>query len=233
MLRGMYKADLCRAAYLFLHWGYYFDVDVFVVRPFVAPKNANFVTVKGDGFPANGFFHAFLAAERNNSIIRTSIDKMLHSLMTNGPNGKHLGSMSLMEAWKVQAEGTSNATNAQSTERSNASYLLGEVNLMDPQSTQLYNKLTNLLNTTNVLGMLQRVPSHHGDRCHFSAGACNVVVLDESNETLYFYSWILGTTWCGKKIRKIVLRMVFYWRGCVCNRMVLRVYKGAGRDENT
>ena len=25
---GMYKADICRAAYLYLHGGYYFDVDV-------------------------------------------------------------------------------------------------------------------------------------------------------------------------------------------------------------
>ena len=24
----MYKADICRAAYLYLHGGYYFDVDV-------------------------------------------------------------------------------------------------------------------------------------------------------------------------------------------------------------
>ena len=26
--QGMYKADLCRSAYLALHGGYYFDVDV-------------------------------------------------------------------------------------------------------------------------------------------------------------------------------------------------------------
>lgn len=26
--QGMYKADICRAAYLYLHGGYYFDVDV-------------------------------------------------------------------------------------------------------------------------------------------------------------------------------------------------------------
>ena len=106
-----------------------------VVRPFVAPKNANFVTVKGDGFPTNGFFQAFLAAERNNSIIRASLDVMLQSLNENGPNGKYLGPMSLLEAWRVQREGMPNATNnAESPEINNGSYLLREVNLMDPQS---------------------------------------------------------------------------------------------------
>lgn len=28
LFTGMYKADICRAAYLYLHGGYYFDVDV-------------------------------------------------------------------------------------------------------------------------------------------------------------------------------------------------------------
>jgi hypothetical protein len=27
-ITGMYKADICRTAYLYLHGGYYFDVDV-------------------------------------------------------------------------------------------------------------------------------------------------------------------------------------------------------------
>jgi hypothetical protein len=66
----MYKADLCRAAYLTLHGGYYFDVDLLVVRPFVAPNNASFVTVRGSGFPRDGFFQAFLAVEKGNDIVR-------------------------------------------------------------------------------------------------------------------------------------------------------------------
>jgi hypothetical protein len=45
LISGMYKADLCRAAYLYLYGGYYFDVDVLVVRPFFA-GDAKFVTVK-------------------------------------------------------------------------------------------------------------------------------------------------------------------------------------------
>ena len=143
-----------------------------------------------------------MAAERNNSIIRASLDVMLQSLNENGPNGKYLGPMSLLEAWRVHREGMPNATNnAESPEINNGSYLLREVNLMDPQSTQLYKTLANVLDTTNFLDLMQRVPRHHGDRCQFSAGACNAVVMDEWDETLYFYSRILGTTWCGKKIR--------------------------------
>ena len=56
---GMFKADICRAAYLYLYGGYYFDVDVLVVRPFLA-GDAKFVTVKGIGYHSNGFFQVCL-----------------------------------------------------------------------------------------------------------------------------------------------------------------------------
>ena len=168
------------------------------MRPFVAPENATLITVKGDGFPKDGFFQAFLAAEKGNPIVRHSLDVMLKLLMKNGPSSKYLGPMSLMEAW-VQLENVTNATNAKID--SNGVYLLAEVNLNDQQSTKQYNRLRDVLKTKNAFEVMQRVPSIHGDRCQFSGGACNVIVLDELDETLYFYSRVLGTKWCGKKVR--------------------------------
>jgi hypothetical protein len=39
---GSYKGDICRLAALYLHGGYYFDVDIEVIRPFViAPSNSD------------------------------------------------------------------------------------------------------------------------------------------------------------------------------------------------
>ena len=58
----MFKADICRAAYLYLDWGYYFDVDVLVVRPFFA-GDAKFVTVKGIDYQSNGFFQVCICSK--------------------------------------------------------------------------------------------------------------------------------------------------------------------------
>ncbi len=73
----MYKADLCRAAYLVLHGGYYFDVDLLVVKPYVVPTNTTLVTVLG--FYSN-FFQAFIAAEQGNPILLRSLRIMLEML---------------------------------------------------------------------------------------------------------------------------------------------------------
>lgn len=65
---GMYKSDICRAAYLYLYGGYYFDVDLLVVRPFFA-GSAKFVTVKAwnpDAAKRNdGFFQVCMTRLRS------------------------------------------------------------------------------------------------------------------------------------------------------------------------
>jgi len=193
-LEGMYKADLCRAAYLFLHGGYYFDVDILVVRPYVAPNDAKFVTVKGDGFPRDGFFQAFLAAEKGSAIVHRSLKIMLDALWEERPRGKYLGPTALMEAW-MEVENVTNVWNVK-----NGVYLLNEAKLNEPSSISKYTKLAHVIASKGGLDLIQRVPIGHGDNCQFSSGACNVVVVSESDETLYFYSRVLGTKWCGKRL---------------------------------
>lgn len=211
----MYKADICRSAYLYLYGGYYFDVDVLgeklhnsllrltfmlllllttrsinqiipVLRPYVAPEPANFITIKGDGWPDNGFFQAFLAASKRHAVLRKSIDIMVEMLW--GNNRYYLGPMSLMRAWL-------NVTDANDDD----THLLAEVNMDVHQSIQQYPKLNNLLSTSRD-EMVQNVPKEFVNRCQFSSGACNVVVLDEKDETIYFYSRLIGTTWCGRQM---------------------------------
>jgi len=200
-LEGMYKADLCRAAYLFLHGGYYFDVDILVVRPYVAPKDARFVTVKGDNFPAEGFFQAFLAAEKGNDIVRRSLKMMREALWGERPRGKYLGPTALMEAW-MEVEHVTNVSNVQNGK--NGIHLLAEVDLMNSTSISKHVKLVNVLASNDGTHLYQRVPISGGDeRCQFSGGACNVVVISELDETLYFYSRVLGTKWCGKRLMDV------------------------------
>lgn len=109
----------------------------------------------------------------------------------------YLGPMALMEAW-MQHE---NITNATTAKESNGVHLLTEVNLLLPQKTRYPKLMTYLSTLESMTIMTQQVPASFGDRCQFSGGACNVIVMDEYDETVYFYSRIFGTKWCGKKIR--------------------------------
>jgi hypothetical protein len=168
-----------------------------VVRPYVAPQSANFVTVKGDGWPDNGFFQAFLATTKGNPIIRQSLDIMLNLLWDN--NRHYLGPISLMNAWLLRE----NVTAKNYTKASNIDvHLLAEVNMNQPNAINQYTKLRDLL-ATKRNQMMQNVPRlyEYGDECRFSSGACNIIVLDETDESVYFYSRLLGTTWCGKMIQ--------------------------------
>ena len=126
--------------------------------------------------------------------MRKSIDLMKDRLWEN--NRHYLGPMALMDAW-MQVENITASTHTKAINK--GLHLLEEVNMNVPESTKQHENLTELLASK---GMMQHVPKPYGDRCQFSSGACNVIVVDagERDETLYFYSRVFGTTWCGKLI---------------------------------
>merc|ERR1712157_99606 len=64
-VHGAFKADICRIAVLYFEGGYYFDVDLEVVEPYIVPKNVTFVTVQS----AHNFFQAFIASTPYHPII--------------------------------------------------------------------------------------------------------------------------------------------------------------------
>mmetsp|Transcript_10091 Transcript_10091/g.15148 ORF Transcript_10091/g.15148 Transcript_10091/m.15148 type:complete len:497 (+) Transcript_10091:52-1542(+) len=191
---GMFKADICRVAYLYLYGGYYFDVDVLVVRPFLA-GDAKFVTVKGIGYHSNGFFQAFLASEKQNSIVGRSIQIMLQTLQGKRSRGRLFGPTALLQAWKE--EGISLDENNGTIYDNVGAYLLMEGNANTLKRE--YSKISTVLRR-NKHALSQKVPTVPDNECEFSGGLCNFVVIDGADETLYFYSRILGTELCGKML---------------------------------
>jgi hypothetical protein len=72
---GSWKADICRVAALYLTGGYYFDVDMEALHPWVPECNVTFATALQ---PDNTrYFQSFLASERKGRILEEALDEML------------------------------------------------------------------------------------------------------------------------------------------------------------
>ncbi len=71
--RGDFKADLCRVAALYLHGGYYFDVDMEVVQPLNLPDSISFSTSKS-GSSSNNFFNSFMASTARHAILNATLE---------------------------------------------------------------------------------------------------------------------------------------------------------------
>mmetsp|Transcript_13926 Transcript_13926/g.21388 ORF Transcript_13926/g.21388 Transcript_13926/m.21388 type:complete len:334 (-) Transcript_13926:87-1088(-) len=69
---GAFKADICRLAFLYLYGGYYFDVDVDVVEPFIPNPNVQFVTA--NDFRNAFFFQAILMTSPRHPIIKQALE---------------------------------------------------------------------------------------------------------------------------------------------------------------
>lgn len=74
-IKGQFKADICRIMILYLYGGYYFDIDLDVVEPYIAPDDINFVTVSQP--VSNIFFQAFIASTPRHPILADNIKKLI------------------------------------------------------------------------------------------------------------------------------------------------------------
>jgi len=73
--QGKYKADICRVAALYKEGGYYFDIDIEVIKVFDLGE-ISFSTVH-EADKSGGFFQAFLAADKSHPILKEALSKML------------------------------------------------------------------------------------------------------------------------------------------------------------
>ena len=73
--KGSWKADICRVAALYLTGGYYFDVDMETVNPWIPDGNVSFVTAIEE--TKTMYFQSFLATTRHSPILARALDEML------------------------------------------------------------------------------------------------------------------------------------------------------------
>ena len=178
---GSYKSDICRAAFLVRYGGYYFDVDMQVVQPFVAPPGVQFVTVK-DAAREN-FFQSFLATTAQNFILKRSLHETgfyyAEGLRKEDERIVLLGPYTLQQAFDKE-EGEQNPGNNAVVSSSSSSLSSSSTSLMKRHVSILQE-----INLEEVPHKYTHIPRREGEGC-----CCNYAVVKD--ETVYFYSRIVG-----------------------------------------
>lgn len=125
---------------------------------------------------------------------------MLEALQGKRPRGSNFGPTALEEAWIEEGKDKYRSTvenNDRTTIDNGGAYFLIEGS-EKALKRDGYTKISNVLRR-NRNSLSQKVPTlGNGTDCKFVNGVCNFFVIDGSDETLYFYSRILGTRWCGR-----------------------------------
>lgn len=168
---GMYKSDVCRVAALYLHGGYYFDIDMQVHTPFIATNNITFATAFD--YPGVHFFQSFMASTPKNPILKEALEALLEYYEQRNPvcnKGQfcYIGTITLKQAYDRVV------TERQEVPVENT-LLLNEIKL-----------------ETHVYPNFPRRPGVD-DRLDWF---CNYVVHDSTTQIVHFYSRIPGTKNC-------------------------------------
>ena len=170
--QGMFKADICRVAALFEYGGYYFDVDIQVVKPVRLAESVGFSTVFGHVFHPKrvGFFQAFLAAAPGHPILKEALRIMLlHYEGSYVLRDYNMGACTLKDAYDAVPK----------AHRGKVSLLYERCGL----KADMYPDLPRLQ----------------------GSGMCDCVVhgeLGELEDTVYFYSRLVGTRLCSAPRRR-------------------------------
>jgi mannosyltransferase OCH1-like enzyme len=126
-VHGSWKADICRVAALYLTGGYYFDVDMEAVNPWIPGNNVTFATALQPD--KTRYFQSFLASEKRGRILKVALDEMLLFYKTKIiRTGKLLGPDTLKIAFNSVAI----------SERESA-FFLEEVQIPDDEAAGLRN----------------------------------------------------------------------------------------------
>ena len=176
---GAFKADICRLAFLYLHGGYYFDVDVDILEPYIPDPDVTFVTVNDDKM--RYLFQAILMTSPRHPIIKRALELELDHYekgLTPPVNQLLIGCDILKRAFDDFAINNHTA--------------VGPIALLDE------------INLSHGSGHATMYP--HIRR---SSWLCNGVVHDPKAQKVYFKSRIDGSSNCPSKVRTRKLEKEF------------------------
>ena len=166
---GAFKGDICRVAALYLYGGYYFDVDMGVVTPYIVDDTSktSFVSVRDSD---ESLFQSFVASTARNPILKEAF-----KIMMDYYEGRH-------KTCTVQN-----------------SCLMGTRTLMDAfQSVTAsdYGRFPGGSITTVLLRQDQLRPNLYPALPRHKRPGCNFIVHDPQHKVVHFYSRIEGSSSC-------------------------------------
>lgn len=195
---GAYVADICRAAALFCHGGYYFDVDIQVLKILDPEPHIEFITAKeaARGGAKLGFFQAVLAIAPQHPIMNYTLDSMVHDWYYN-PKMVTAEENLVLTLTNTRMEFNPDRLYSEKN-RKKLTSIMGE-GFMGPQTLDIgYQKYSN----TGTSWILQELSNNgpnvkYPDLYRSNAGdLCNFIVEDTKTRTVYFYSRIYGVPAC-------------------------------------
>jgi hypothetical protein len=190
-MNGSFKGDICRVAALYKFGGYYFDVDMEVIEPYIAPMEAK--NGKGDIFfttawdvSQRSFFQSFMGCSPGHPIVAKALDLMLQHYKGERPEWKGtiiMGPVTLEEAYR-QHTGSFKAGDTRLNDARLQPYSKDHQRLMATttfmlKEVNLYTKLFRLARRTTGAGDL-----------------CNMIVINPNTKVPHFYSRIVGSSNC-------------------------------------
>lgn len=209
---GAFKGDICRIAALYLHGGYYFDVDMEVIQPFLTSRLSQEVTPEQiSGHPGldlsdlrfatvwsvqqDSFFQSFMASTPGHPILKRALEILYEYYEGRRPslNGTSiLGPLTLLEAYR----------DLSATDQTSESPIvtLEDFQSNIPEGSPFVD--ANTIRRTSFF--LQELPLQKGiygtlRRRNLEDGYhpnCNIVVHNPLSQTPYFYARILGSSNC-------------------------------------
>jgi hypothetical protein len=100
---GMFKADICRVAALYLVGGYYFDIDIRVVQPVLLQADIAFSTAIIPLGAVSPFFQAFMAMQPRHPLMLKNMEDMIEFYKTIDPAEYMMGPKTLRTAYDILA----------------------------------------------------------------------------------------------------------------------------------
>lgn len=170
---GKYRGDICRIAALYEAGGYYFDTDMEVIQPLSIPPHITFVTVRCP-YSQSCFFQSFIAVAPQHPLLKINLNLLV--------NYYQAGNQTLGTQWDKFHELLG----------PNSLYLSYK-NFMAEFGTEEY-----LMEQWPVDTMLEESHLSHTQYHHIPYRGqnfnCNYIVHNATQNEVYFYSRILGSS---------------------------------------
>lgn len=216
---GAFRGDICRAAALYLHGGYYFDVDMEVIKAYIVQDRfvplshlithqdpiSNLSVVEPSIFVSalnadrNRIFQSFIATTAYNPILRNSFEKMMdfyegRNLDCTPMNDCLMGTATMLLAYEqhIQEQFTQQQHHEDSDNNTATWNGYNTSSVMDfDTSITLFGSYL-LLEDKLIPELYPDFPRRPGVDNFY----CNYVVHDPTTKEIYFYSRIVGSKNC-------------------------------------